>query len=56
MATILVSIIIFGLVGLDIWYLFRKKGKTGCSGCSGGCSHCGSEKSCSGCGELESKQ
>lgn len=51
MATILASIIIFGLVGLDLWYLFRKKGKTGCSCCDGGCSHCGSDRECSGKGK-----
>ncbi|MCC8081178.1 MAG: FeoB-associated Cys-rich membrane protein [Lachnospiraceae bacterium] len=52
MATVIVAIIVFGIVGLDVWYLLddriHHKGKTGCSGCSGNCSGCGGD--CSGCG------
>ncbi|MCC8028471.1 MAG: FeoB-associated Cys-rich membrane protein [Lachnospiraceae bacterium] len=52
MSTVIISIIVFGIVGLDVWYLvhdrIRRKGKTGCGGCSGCCSGCGS--GCSGCG------
>ncbi len=50
MATVIIAIIVFGLVGLDIWYivrnLVRHNGKLGCDGyCGGGCSECGG---CSG--------
>ncbi len=52
MATVIVAIIVFGIVGLDVWYLLddkiHHKGKVscsgncleGCSGCGGGCSNC----------------
>ena len=51
MATVIVAIIVFGIVGLDVWYLLddriRHKGKTGCGGCGGSCSGCSGD--CSGC-------
>ncbi len=56
MATIIIAVIVFGIVGLDVWYIIRDKvqhrGKLGCGGCqncSGGCS--GSCAHCSQCHE-----
>ncbi|MCD8148983.1 MAG: FeoB-associated Cys-rich membrane protein [Clostridiales bacterium] len=58
MATVIVAIIVFGIVGLDVWYLLddkiHHKGKVscsgncleGCSGCGGGCSGCKSDGCC----------
>lgn len=49
MATVIVAIIVFGIVGLDVWYLLddriRRRGRTGCGG---SCGSCGGE--CGGCG------
>ncbi len=59
MATVVIAVIVFGIVGLDVWFLIRNlvrhTGKLGCGGCSGcasgsaggGCSECGG--SCSQC-------
>lgn len=54
MATVIAAIIVFGIVGLDVYYLIsqRVQGKSSCScggGC-GGCSHCGGDSGCSSCG------
>ncbi len=45
MATVLVAILVFGLVGLAVWYIIRgmvrHDGSVSCS-CGGGCSGCSS--------------
>lgn len=56
-ATILISVILAGLLGLAVWYLVkttRRGGCVGCSACSGkdgkGASGCGGNcAGCSGC-------
>lgn len=49
MATVIAAVIVFGGVGLAVWYLIddkiHHKGKISCSG---GCSHCSG--GCNGCG------
>ncbi len=59
MATVIIAVIVFGLVGVDVAYLIynlvHHTGKFGCSGCSGcsGCNGCASE--CGGnCSECSS--
>ena len=52
MATVIAALIVFGGVGLAVWYIIddkiHHKGKISCSGnCGGGCSHCGG--GCEGC-------
>ncbi len=43
MATVIIAIVVFGLIGLDVWYIVRNTvnhtGKLGCAGCAG-CSEC----------------
>lgn len=40
MATIIVGIIVFGLIGLSVYFSFRKPKNGGCRGCA----HCPSEQ------------
>ncbi len=64
MATVIIAIIVFGIVGADVAYLLynlvHHTGKFGCSSggfCSGceGCSACGGSSACSGnCSECSS--
>ncbi len=53
MATVLVAILVFGIVGLAVWYIIRgfvrHDGSVSCS-CGGGCSECAScECDCASC-------
>ncbi len=54
MATVIIAVIVFGLVGVDVvylvWNLAHHTGKFGCSDCSG-CTGCtsGCSGSCSEC-------
>lgn len=48
LATIVVGIVFFAIVGLVIWSMVRdkKSGKSSCGGNCGGCSGCGMSGSC----------
>ncbi len=58
MATVIIAIIVFAIVGLDVWYIIRSHvrhtGSCSCGGSCGGCSACKESDGCSSCDSCSS--